>query len=277
MRISALFIWTLAVLFPSLSRGQFAVPPATPPKMPDITPAKLIQEDPAKGLELWETLIGRLWIPKPGIDVINHLQWEQAIQKVYDHPQVHVRPGDVVIDCGAHIGGFTRLALRAGARLVVAIEPEQANELALRMNFAAELKAGKVRIVDKGVWDRTGRLSLHVSKTGDSHSVVLPQNGRRDESISVTTIDQLASELKLTRVDFIKMDIEGAERNALRGASDVLRRFKPRLAISSYHLKGDPAAICAEVWEYRPDYLIDSKDYVQGPAGSTVPKVLFFH
>ncbi len=245
--------------------------------MQDDRPAKLLQEDAAHGLELWDTLIGHLWIPKPGFYVINHLQWEQAIQKVYDHPRVHVQPGDVVMDCGAHIGGFTRVALRAGARLVIAIEPEQANIEALKRNFAAEMKAGKVRIVEKGVWDKAGRLPLHVSNTGDSHSVVVPQNGKRDESIEVTTIDQLASLLKLQRVDFIKMDIEGAERNALRGARDVLRRFKPRLAISSYHLKGDPGAIASLIWEYRPDYLVDSKDYVEGPENFTVPKVLFFH
>jgi FkbM family methyltransferase len=245
--------------------------------MPADTPLTLVQEDATQGLELWDTLLGRLWIPKPGIYVIKHLQWEQAIQKVYDHPQAHVRPGDVVLDCGAHIGGFTRVALRAGARLVVAIEPEQANLAAFRLNFEAELKLGKVKLIEKGVWDKTGRLALHVSRTGDSHSVVLPQNGQRDESIEVATIDDLAKNLKLTRVDYIKMDIEGAERNALRGAHGVLQRFKPRLAISSYHLKGDPAAIAALVWEARVDYLVDSKDFVEGPEGTTVPKVLFFH
>ena len=274
MKASTLFCCVLALLCQAFPQS---VPPAPPPKMPDDKPAKLLQEDAAHGLELWDTLIGQLWIPKPGFYVINHLQWEQAIQKVYDHPRVHVQPGDVLLDCGAHIGGFTRVALRAGARLVIAIEPEQANILALKKNFEAELKAGKVRIVEKGVWDKAGRLPLHVSNTGDSHSVVVPQNGKRDETIEVTTIDHLASMLKLSHVDFIKMDIEGAERNALRGAHDVLHRLKPRLAISSYHLKGDPGAIASLIWEYHPDYLIDSKDCVEGPEGTTVPKVLFFH
>jgi FkbM family methyltransferase len=259
------------------SFNQSIVPPAAPPVMPPDAPATMVQQDAAQGLELWDTLLGKLWIPKPGIYVIKHLQWEQAIQKVYHHPQAHVRPGDVVIDCGAHIGGFTGVALRAGARLVVAIEPEQANVTALRRNFAAEIKTGKVKLVEKGVWNKTGRLSLHVSKTGDSHSVVVPQNGPREESIEVVTLDSLAGGMKLSRVDFIKMDIEGAERNALRGAHEILRRYKPRLAISSYHLKGDPGAIATQVWSSRVDYLIDSKDFVEGPEGTTVPKVLFFH
>lgn len=278
MRVMAPLLCIFAILSAAAAAlDQAGTPQAVPPKVPYDAPASMIEEDAAHGLELWDTQIGKLWIPKPGVYVIKHLQWEQAIQRVYDHPQAHVHQGDVVFDCGAHIGGFTRVALRAGARLVVAIEPEQANLVALRRNLEAEIKAGKVRIVEKGVWDKIGRLSLHVSQTGDSHSVVVPQNAQRDEAIEVTTIDALAAGMKLTRVDFVKMDIEGAERNALRGARDVIRRFKPRLAISSYHLNGDPGAIASLIWEYRPDYLVDSKDFVEGPEGTTVPKVLFFH
>src|SRR5688572_4615236 len=64
----------------------------------------LLKDDLATGLELWQTALGQLWIPRPGKDVIRHLAWEQVTLKVYHHPNVHVRPGDVVIDCGAHIG-----------------------------------------------------------------------------------------------------------------------------------------------------------------------------
>ncbi|HYK88118.1 MAG TPA: FkbM family methyltransferase [Acidobacteriota bacterium] len=238
------------------------------------TQAKLLEEEPKSGLELWETMMGRLWIPSPGLYVIKHLQWEQMIQRVYHHPLVHVRPGDVVIDCGAHIGGFTQVALRAGARLVVAIEPEQANLRAFRRNFEQELGARKVILVEKGVWDTTGKLALHLSTVGDSHSVVIPQNQGKDETIEVTTLDALADSLRLPRVDFIKMDIEGAELKALAGARRVLNRFQPRLAISSYHQKGDPAAICAIVWQARSDYLIASKDIADSVAA---PKVLFFY
>ncbi len=235
-----------------------------------------IEEDAQTGLELWQTALGRMWIPAPGNDVIRHLLWEQTVQKVYHHPSVHVLPGDVVIDCGAHIGAFTRVALAAGARLVVAIEPEKANILAFRRNLAEEMKSGRVILIEKGVWDVPGKLPLHVSPVGDSHSVVLPQTGGKEEAIEVTTIDALSKTLKLSRVDFMKMDIEGAEQKALRGSTQVLKRFHPRLAISSYHLKGDPASICSIVWQAHPEYLVDSKDLLKSQDGSAVPKVLFF-
>ena len=250
--------------------------PAFPQTATEV-PVKKIAEDSQSGLELWETMLGRLWIPGPGIDVIRHLQWEQVVEKVYDHPLVHVRPGDVVIDCGAHIGAFTRVALRSGAKTVVAVEPERANIWAFRRNFEKEIESGQVKLVPKGVWDSAGKLPLHLSTVVDSHSLVVPQNSGKEETVDVTTLDSLVGGLSLPRVDFIKMDIEGAELRALRGARKVLAKYQPRLAISSYHLKGDPAAICALVWQVRTDYLVTSKDLVKAEAGALVPKVLFFY
>jgi FkbM family methyltransferase len=243
---------------------------------PAAYPATMLREDSAAGLELWQTLIGNLWIPRPGVYVIKHLQWEQAIQKVYYQAEIHVRPGDVVIDCGAHIGGFTRTALALGASLVVAIEPEPKNLLAFRRNMETELKSGKVRLVPKGIFDKPGKLKLHLSESGDAHSVVEPRRGSGDIEIEVVTLDSLMGSLDLHRVDFIKMDIEGAEQKALQGARLMLTRYKPRLALSAYHEKGDPAAIASIVWEYHPEYLVESKDLVMGVEGKLVPKVLFF-
>jgi FkbM family methyltransferase len=254
----------------------YSQPTATPAKSVPSS-LKLIETDADAGLELWQTALGQLWIPKPGYYVIKHLEWEETVEKVYDHPLVHVRSGDVVIDCGAHIGGFTRVALQAGARLVVAIEPEQANLRAFRRNFEQELKSSRVILVPKGVWETAGKLPLHLSNTGDSHSIIFAQRGPGDAEIEVTTPDALVQELGLEKVDFIKMDIEGSEANALRGARHVLERWKPRMALSSYHLKGDPATLCALVWGMRSDYLVTTKDLIKAPHGATVPKVLFFY
>ncbi len=245
--------------------------------IPTTAEVTRIREDKQASLELWDTMLGRLWIPKPGLAIIKHLEWEQAVQKVYDHPSVHVNDGDIVIDCGAHIGGFTRTALLAGARLVVAVEPEKSNTLAFRRNFAEALKNGRVILVEKGVWDKKGILPLHLSNTGDSHSVSIPQNSGRDQVIELTTIDSLSTELKLPRVDFIKIDIEGGERNALLGAKQLLMRWQPRLAVSSYHRKGDPQDICSVVWGIQPRYLVASKDRLRGSDGIEIPKVLFFY
>ena len=68
---------------------------------------------------------------------------------------------------------------------------------------------------------------------------------RSDRAVTVraVTLDGLVDELKLDRVDFIKMDIEGAERHALAGASRLLAAYKPRLAICIYHAADDPDVV----------------------------------
>ena len=65
------------------------------------------------------------------------------------------------------------------------------------------------------------------------------ERGSDKQEVRVTTIDQMVAELGLPRVDFITMDIEGAEKPALRGAAQTLRKFKPRMAIASEHLPDD--------------------------------------
>jgi len=62
--------------------------------------------------------------------------------------------GDVVFDCGANIGVYTRVALAAGAKLVVAIEPAPENVECLRPQLRGRDRQGRVIVVPKGVWDR---------------------------------------------------------------------------------------------------------------------------
>lgn len=55
------------------------------------------------------------------------------------------------------------------------------------------------------------------------------------EKFYATTIDEWASKNKITKIDFIKMDIEGGEYKALLGSKEVIKNFRPQLAISVYH------------------------------------------
>jgi hypothetical protein len=78
--------------------------------------------------------------------------------------------------------------------------------------------------------------------------------GGEETIVPLTTIDRIVSELELSRVDFIKMDIEGAESNAIRGAAETLERFRPRMAIASYHNDDDLEVIPATVLGSQPGY-----------------------
>ena len=72
--------------------------------------------------------------------------------------------------------------------------------------------------------------------------------------VPLTTIDKIVAELKLAHVDFIKMDIEGAEKQAIKGAENTIRRFRPRMSLSSEHLDDDLTAIPALIHSIDPNY-----------------------
>ncbi|HEX8985902.1 MAG TPA: FkbM family methyltransferase [Bryobacteraceae bacterium] len=235
-----------------------------------------IERDPA-GYHLWQTPHGRYWMPA-GSDYA--LPWDLAEQerKIYGDGERAVRKGDIVLDCGANVGVYTRVALDAGAKLIVAIELAPENLECLRRNFPSEIAAGRVVIYPKGVWDRDTFLTLNVDPNNSAaDSVVMhPEKAHDGPRVPLTTIDKLVAELKLERVDFIKMDIEGAETNALAGARETLAKFHPRMALSAYHKPDDPRRIPELVHAAWPGYNMacgpcaDAKTFVR-------PDVLYFY
>jgi FkbM family methyltransferase len=205
--------------------------------------SSLIERTP-DGFERWNTPLGEFWNPKG-----NKLFFALAEQTLhnYGYGPYRVKPGSIVLDCGANIGDFVREALSAGAGLVVAIEPGPRNLECLRRTFAKEIASGAVRVVAEGVWHEPGRLkmALHDNTLLDGVVSNLRQEAPTTGYLEVplTTIDNLVGELGLPRVDFIKMDIEGAEPNALQGAKRTIASFKPQMAIATEHFPSEYADV----------------------------------
>lgn len=199
------------------------------------------------------TPIGDFWIQPEDAGLLEFLVAEQVIAGAYRHEQAAVREGDVVFDVGSHVGVFTRMALRRGAKTVVAIEPVQKNLDCFKKTFQAELAAGTVRVVEAAAWNEPATLQFHVDE-GESGSA----RGRVDQAgtieVPAVTIDATVAGLGLDRVDFIKMDIEGAERFALKGASETIARFRPKMAICVYHTPDDRTVIPEVVRSIQPNY-----------------------
>lgn len=203
--------------------------------------------------ERWSTQLGDFWIPDRCTGALAEVVTEQQA-RIYGAAGEGVRPGDVVLDCGAHVGAFTRRALMDGAAKVVAIDIAPENLESLRRTFAAEAAAGRVVVYPKGVWNRDETLTLY--ETGDSiaTSVATSQFRKPAGTARLTTIDAIVSELALPHVDFVKMDVEAAEIQALEGAAGPLRRYRPRLAIAGYHRAEDPVEIPRTVRRIEPAY-----------------------
>jgi len=199
------------------------------------------------GLDLWASPKGPIWTPH-GSTILSFLLVEQE-RDIYEPKGHEVRRGDIVLDCGANIGVFTRTALSRGASLVVAIEPAPLTMKAFRRNFETEIREGRVIAYEKGVWDREAEMELNIDQENPgANSVVKPEAASVTKvRVPLTTVDNIVAELKLPRVDFIKMDIEGAEKPAIKGAGETLKRFRPRMSLSTEHLEDDYIAIPALV------------------------------
>lgn len=163
------------------------------------------------------------------------------------------RPGDVVLDCGACIGDFGTLfaALVGAGGAVHLFDPVPLHgrycrhQMALNPHLAPLLHPVQAAV---------GAASMSVSgATGDVERV--SPGGLAVDAYEQVSLDDYAAAAQLARVDFVKMDIEGAELDALAGAGHCLARDRPRLAISAYHrpehLWEIPAAILAANPGYR--------------------------
>jgi len=214
---------------------------------------RVAERDPKLDIERFSSPWGSFWLPAKG----THMDGPQLLAYLLTEHSVmqsRVRPGDIVLDCGAHIGVFTASALAGGAGRVVAIEPDARNLECLRRNFSREIAAGRVIVVPKGVWSEEKTLTLFAGAENSGMNSVIENQGAGRTEILVTTIDKLVRELGLPRVTYIKMDIEGAEREALKGAVDTLRRYRPRLMLDSYHRPDDMQVLPGILRSVHADY-----------------------
>jgi len=229
------------------------------------------------GLELWDTPKGQYWIPK-GNRYVLPFNLAEMESHIYGSGQHFVQAGDIVLDCGASDGDFSHEALNAGAKLVVAIEISPASVECLRRNLAREIAQGRAIVYPKGVWNKDDTLPLNVADDNfAANSVVMHAPGAHATFLApLTTIDKIVGELALPRVDFIKMDIEGAEVNALQGARETLLRFRPRLAIATEHKFDDEVAIPNAVRAIRSDYQAEC-GYCAQANGRIRPEAMYFY
>ena len=145
--------------------------------------------------------------------------------------QRFVAPGDGFIDVGANIGLF---ALK-GAHLVgrqgrvLAVEPGAASFARLVANLALN-DLPQLIPVQAALSDRAGEMALyHIALGDDPQAFSLLPGGCQvaSETVRVITLDQLARDQALERLDCIKIDVEGAEPMVIAGGGLTLARFRP--------------------------------------------------
>lgn len=149
-----------------------------------------------------------------------------------------IRPDSLYLDLGAHCGDLALLASRAQLGVeVYAFEPDPNTVADMRCNLELN-QADNVHVVPAAVADRTGKLPLY---TDDESFGCVNHTLARTEGfwygtpieVDVVTVDETCADAGKP-VSVIKLDIEGAELLALRGAETILRRDRPALFVEAY-------------------------------------------
>lgn len=160
----------------------------------------------------------------PGFDYVRqdferYGYWEK---RTTDYIRKNLLPGQTFYDIGANVGYFSILAERLGAK-VVAFEPSSVNRKYLLKNLK-ENGCTDFTIDNHALSNTIGRMKLYTGKTPGEHSLKNNyHNASGYEDVEVDTLDSLI----YSEPDMIKMDIEGAEREALEGAQSILNTKRP--------------------------------------------------
>lgn len=148
-----------------------------------------------------------------------------------------LKPGDVMIDAGANLGYFSLIGAHVvgDSGQVHSFEPIPDNFKRLEKNIGMNQFDKIVRINNQGVWDQKEvlhfGLSHQTANNFGTFSAGSKENLAHQFDCPVVCLDDYVQEQKLDRLDFIKMDVEGAEWKALLGAEKTLKKFKPHLLI----------------------------------------------
>ena len=174
----------------------------------------------------------------------------------FDLPALPHDEQEVFVDVGSYDGEsacFFADWANGDYQQIFCFEPDPTNQQKVRERMKGH---SNVTIVPKGAWDEV--TELHFVADGRKQSHVGDEG---DITVPVDTIDHV---LNGTRPTFIKMDVEGSELHALKGAEQSIRKYRPKLAISIYHRPEDIFTIPELLLSYHSDYKFYLRHYSLG-------------
>ena len=185
------------------------------------------------------------------IDLINNYR-QYLIKR--GQKDLYPNHGDVLLDCGACIGDNSILfaAMVGMEGHVHAFDPTPLHvnfcklQASLNPQFAESVTINQLAV----------GLKTQMLETVSSDVTKISPGKIELDQFSTTSIDDYVNSNNIERIDFIKMDIEGAEMDALNGAVQSIQKFKPNLAISAYHKPSDLWDIPIFIKSLCPDYEI---------------------
>lgn len=170
---------------------------------------------------------------------------------------------EIFMDLGAYDGDTIRELLEfTGGEYnsIIAVEPDKKNFKKLS-SFIEENGLKNVRAENVGIWSESAILKFD-NKAGRNSS--LSENGKTE--LMVNSVDNILNSEPAT---IIKMDVEGAEKEALLGAAETINKYKPKIIASAYHRNEDIFSLINQINDICPDYKIYLRHHLYLPAWET--------
>jgi FkbM family methyltransferase len=137
-----------------------------------------------------------------------------------------IKPDDVVFDIGASYGAYTLTACVMGA-VVYSFEPEKTVFDDLVQNISINNWNDRCFPENIGIWDHSDSINM------ESYAPHWPKQ-TISGAYTMESIDNIVKNKQLSKLDWIKIDIEGAEVNAIQGGLETINKFKPKLLIECH-------------------------------------------
>jgi len=185
---------------------------------------------------------------------------DYAREGSYEYDRVRIEENDIVLDLGANIGMFSCVAAAKG-KYVYAFEPTPRTCKLLKQNAALY---NNFVIEEYAVCNEDGEAlfsindmsTSDVNSGGNTFERLSRKEGIQQIKVQTIKIDTFVEKNHIEKIDFIKADIEGAERYMLMGAKETLKKFAPKLSLCTYHLPDDEEVLTKLILEANPNYRI---------------------
>jgi len=176
---------------------------------------------------------------------------EQYAYKILDKNFIEVEKNDVVFDLGACWGDtalyFADKTENEGKVYSFEFIPGNLELLNINLDLNPHLRS-IIEVVEHPVSNKSNDI-IYYQDHGPSSKIFLHPFEKQTGSTTTISIDDFVKKKSIEKVDFIKMDIEGAEMQALHGAVETIRKFRPKLGIAIYHSLNDMVDI--------PNWILD--------------------
>lgn len=188
--------------------------------------------------------------------------------KLYDYNLLKISNNDIIVDGGAYTGDTIDeiQALGYHPKMILAFEPDKKSFAKLESLYAEQ---DNVMCINAGLWEET--TTLFFENSGELGARIVDESS---DKIQVIDLDHYDSDLG-RKITMIKMDIEGSELNALKGAQRLICKNKPKLAICIYHKNIDIIEISKFLLDLDDRYKIKYNFYLRQHSNSSEETVLY--